>query len=195
MKKFMYWVSLCYCMCTSNAYGANNNDDLIAFNFDTTYFVNEFINPFTNRPEKFVNQISRVLLLSTYDSLVLEAEYKVVCSVGRLSVFFLDSKLFEFKVQEGQFNGEGYAFYLNKDPQKNRVAIQATFKEGKMHGEVNVYDKYGSCIEQLMYDQGRFKKMIYSNNYTTKKSLRKRTQYLKQQAIDPMKNDEVVVVY
>ena len=80
---------------------------------------------------------------------------------GLRFIYFKNHLLYKYQIKNSTINGKGYVYY----PFSEQVAMQGTFKNGKLHGLLFVMDNNGAILELLRYKKGKFKRYVYHHNY------------------------------
>ncbi|HBF88543.1 MAG TPA: hypothetical protein DDX39_07870 [Bacteroidales bacterium] len=106
---------------------------------------------------------------------------------GSLEIYFKNRLLYQYMLINNRINGTGFCYY----PFSSDVALQGSFKEGKLHGLVFVQEGNGEIIEVMQFKNGKYVKHIYHWLSFSKKSLRQRS---KGRSINPLRGDETIHV-
>jgi regulatory protein YycH of two-component signal transduction system YycFG len=104
-----------------------------------------------------------------------------------LKIYFKDRLLYEYSLVEGEVEGLGYCCY----PFESSIAVQATFKNSKLHGLVSIHEKNGKVLEIMDFEDGIYKKHYFHYLVKNKRKLKRLS---KNRSKNPLKNDELIIV-
>jgi len=177
-----------YIVCFSAQSYAQTND---IENFEVGARIKNIVfDYFRQEYDSMVYNVGSVFLMPS-DSLLFNKknEYTIAVSNpdnGYLEISFKNRLLYKYTLINNKINGTGFCFY----PFSGNVALQGSFKKGKLDGLVFVQEKNGEMIEVMKFKEGKYIKHIFHWLSFSKKNLRERS---KNRSTNPLRNDEVIV--
>ena len=88
--------------------------------------------------------------------------------------------LFEYNLIDGTINGIGICYY----PFLQKTAMIGQFKNGKLNGELYVFDSNGILIEVMIYKNGKYKRHTYFWNESLSRTKKNKKKYSSNPLID-----------
>ncbi len=171
------------------AQNISDNEKNKLFQKDTIITDYSVFDYFRQEQDSIVQVVGVILMPTDSLSLFGKNEYTIKVSNpknGYLKVYFKNKLLYKYMLIDNEIKGTGFCYY----PFSGNVALQGTFKNNKLNGEVFVLKENGEILEVMKFKKGKYIKHLYHWLSFSKKSLRARS---KNRSYNPLRGDEIIV--
>jgi hypothetical protein len=180
---------LCLLFSFNQVFSQTNDKKTRIFEKDTIFTSNSVFDYFRQEEDSIVFIVGSVYLMPS-DSLSFNEGNEYTTKVinpdnGYLEIYFKNKLLYKYRLINNKIERIGFCYY----PFNSNIALQGSFKEGKLHGLVFVQKVNGEILEVMRFKKGKYIKHIYHWLSFSNKALRKRS---KHRSYNPLRNDEII---